>query len=697
MAISSEDVEAIKEELREDLREELKEELREEFSPPGRSRRDVLKLGGAALGGAALGSVGGAAGAVGAGDEVLDVGGVTANTYRIAGNWYGGPDGAQSELVSELGAADTGALYSAEDSNVWYRFDGSGWDEAPPSQSPTQFNVREYGAAGDGVTDDLDAFRSAAADANTAAASGTPAEFYVPAGRYFIGPHSGEFLEFTESHIVVNGDGMYSSIIESHDDTGGDSDGDGFGDDFIIFRGTDALNRLEGVGFQDIGYENHEGWDPVGLSMRFVDDGYCNRVYATSEYVTADAPGLPIWLGRSENENANGRLTVQDCHVVGTATNNKALEVAGVEQAIIQGNLVEIFDVVGGAESGISLVSVSEGVLNGNVVNATGASGTGPNFQILGCRYINCTGNVSIDANTHGIAVGGSWVWDDTRHNLSGNIIVNPGSTGILHNSPTNMTHIQQNIITDAGGSGINFQGGTTFVIGNWVFQVGAEGITSDSSGQANGTMVSNNSMFRTVGVGIRIYSPRDKGAIISNNSISDTGGFGNNIIEVVANDTADAVEEFVVAGNIGSKASDGILIDPSADLFQVYGNRANDTVFFAGTLDNRKHIWGNQPASGYGPFLFTTAPKVTGDSPVAAEVGYNHPLDASTGVVELDLPATPNDQQMVGAVAIDATNTVTVDGNGNSIEGVASETLALYQAEKYRYYSSLGEWVKVD
>jgi len=691
MAISAADVEAIKEELREDLREEVKEELREEFSPQGRSRRDVLKMGGAALGGAALGSVGGAAGAVGPGDETLDVADVTANTYRITGNWYGGVAAARSELVSELGAADAGARYSGDDTNVWYRWDGSEWDESPPAESPNRINVRDYGAVGDGSTDDLDAFRAAAA----AAEANAPAELYVPAGRYYIGPHSGEFLTIETSHVVIAGDGMYSSIIESHDDTGGDSDGDGFGDDFIIFRGTDQNNRLEGVGFQDIGYENHEGWDPVGLSMRYVDDGFCHRVHATSEYVTADAPGLPIWLGREENVNANGRLTVQDCHVVGTATNNKAIEVAGVEQAIISGNLVEIFDVVGGAESGISLVSVSEGVLGGNVVNATGASGTGPNYQLLGCRYINCTGNVSIDANTNGIAVGGSWVWDDTRHNISGNIIINPGGTGILHNSPTDKTLIQQNVITDAGGSGINFQGGSTLVGGNWIYNVGAAGITSDSAAQANGTMVFNNGMFRTTGVGIRIYSPRDKGAIISNNSISDTGGFGNNIIEVVANDGGDAVEEFVISGNIGSKASDGILIDSSADLFQAYGNRANDTVFFSGTLGNRTDIWGNQPASGFSPFMASGETFVTGDSPVSASVGYVHTLDATTGAVELDLPAAPSDRQGVGVVVTNATNTVTVDGNGNNIEGAASETLALYDAVTYRYYSGLGEWVK--
>jgi len=127
-------------ELRQQLREQqheleaLRETLHEYPDPEtlqsGSSRRTFLK-GAGVLGAAGL--MGGTAGAQTGGNTgaALDVGSVTTNTYRIAGNRYGGPAAARSELTSELGSSDAGARFAADDTGAEYYWTGSAWEQLP--------------------------------------------------------------------------------------------------------------------------------------------------------------------------------------------------------------------------------------------------------------------------------------------------------------------------------------------------------------------------------------------------------------------------------------------------------------------------------------------------------------------------------------------------------------------------------------
>lgn len=125
MAISPEEFNRLAHAVKLEVLDQLEAEKGIAFGK--RKRRDVLKFGAAALTGGVLGTAGSAAGRVGAGGEVLDVATITSNTYRVAGNWYGGNEDAKAELVSELGSEDAGARYEADDTGVKFRWTGSAW------------------------------------------------------------------------------------------------------------------------------------------------------------------------------------------------------------------------------------------------------------------------------------------------------------------------------------------------------------------------------------------------------------------------------------------------------------------------------------------------------------------------------------------------------------------------------------------
>ena len=87
-----------------------------------------------------------------------------------------------------------------------YRNSGGAWQNflATPGGSPGIFNVLDYGAVGDGVTDETAAFQAAIAAATTGSI------LYVPRGNYLI---SGE-LDITKN-LLVKGDGPFSQIYQS--------------------------------------------------------------------------------------------------------------------------------------------------------------------------------------------------------------------------------------------------------------------------------------------------------------------------------------------------------------------------------------------------------------------------------------------------------------------------------------------------
>ncbi|MBQ9776722.1 MAG: hypothetical protein IJW17_11885, partial [Lentisphaeria bacterium] len=68
----------------------------------------------------------------------------------------------------------------------YFGFEERFYAEKKAMPAPTVFSVKDFGAKGDGKTDDGPAFRKAIAAAS--AMGGKPAVIKIPAGRYFIKP-----------------------------------------------------------------------------------------------------------------------------------------------------------------------------------------------------------------------------------------------------------------------------------------------------------------------------------------------------------------------------------------------------------------------------------------------------------------------------------------------------------------------------
>ena len=72
-------------------------------------------------------------------------------------------------------------------------------------------NVRGFGAAGNGTTDDTAAFTAAITQVNTLLAAGTPATLYIPAGIYLI---NGTALPICTRGGSLIGDGLHKTYIK---------------------------------------------------------------------------------------------------------------------------------------------------------------------------------------------------------------------------------------------------------------------------------------------------------------------------------------------------------------------------------------------------------------------------------------------------------------------------------------------------
>src|SRR5262249_27003879 len=101
------------------------------------------------------------------------------------------------------------------------------------------FNVRAYGARGDGTTDDTAAIQATI----TAAAAAGGGVVFIPAGTYLVctTPSNGNIFTISQNNLILRGEGKKVSIIKS-------CGAMGTGHKMFVISGTH--DDLENLGFQ---------------------------------------------------------------------------------------------------------------------------------------------------------------------------------------------------------------------------------------------------------------------------------------------------------------------------------------------------------------------------------------------------------------------------------------------------------------
>lgn len=290
------------------------------------------------------------------------------------------------------------------------------------------FNVRDYGAKGDGLQDDSSAFAAAV----TAAGTGT---LYIPAGTYLI---SSEIL--LNDGMTVLGEG-YNSCLKRR--TGSAA----YLVNIFAIRSGQHIRisnvRIDGQK-QDI-IDNHVATAQNGSHMYTT----CNDIFITGD-TSRDNPSREIsidncWLhdayyGNVEADDVDG-LTITNCHIYHGRDNQINGRVNGYggycRNVTVSNNLVYGQGPIDTQNqfSGIQFLRGQYLTITGNTVYGLGntETGEGNGIGLEGCRHVTITGNTVHHCLQQGVKVdrtveGQPAYWDQTETYLKNEYVFYAGN-----------------------------------------------------------------------------------------------------------------------------------------------------------------------------------------------------------------------------------------------------------------------------
>ena len=461
------------------------------------------------------------------------------------------------------------------------------------------FNVKDFGAIGDGVTDDTTVIQAA-----ITAASGN--SLYFPKGTY---------IASTLSVAVVEswrGDGL-ATVLKQKASTAGH---------FITLSGTSKILTIRHMTF-DGNYLNQIA-ESTNSTIHVTAVGTATMASGldVESCVFQDGNNADISMFTDATRATNEFLTVRGCTFLGgaegtsTTHDTRSIDHRCSADFTIVGNFFDLrrTPVIFGRAGilvydGFALASSDRqrGIIANNFLNRMGRSHSS---STLGCidvynygRSVTITGNTIVNAFGRGIQTKA----DADTLTITGNVVdtvlgigIEPPGGAISVNSSTNTLAygnwvISANAIKDAGTDGIVVTGNnvdlTTFatdisVTGNTISNSGNRGITI---GNVNNIVVSGNSIDRGV-IGINAANIK-KSALITSNTISNTTAAGvfiadtsnNARITVSTNDIFESVTQSIyigaaalgsVCGNtIKTSAGIGIRTDDIGGAFLVANN----------------------------------------------------------------------------------------------------------------------------
>ena len=396
---------------------------------------------------------------------------------------------AASEVAAEAAqaAAEAAAAIAVDNpSNLPITATGSTASRTLAVRFSDIFNVQDFGAVGDGVTNDLTAIRAAI----TAAAGG--GTVFFPPGTYLAEttPSSATLFPVSTSNITIRGSGKKASIIKS-------SAAMGNGHKVFVFTGT--AQALEDLGFdaavsttgqpcilfsaatdgavRRCWFAAKFGWSAMAaaLSSRIViadniSDGttqshnfeingssYC--VVERNEMNSNASTGLGVEIYDNKPDSVT-RNIVRHNWIHGSRP-YVGIQVYGGKHTIIEGNLIEE---TGGAGIFLDASSIDGTILCedtniiGNTVRgALGSAGIYVGGAAGGCKRTTVSGNVCTDGSSAAAGVDGIIIGDTARNTtVTGNVCSNNGGNGFSANAGTQNLTMTGNLAIDNSGVGVS-------------------------------------------------------------------------------------------------------------------------------------------------------------------------------------------------------------------------------------------------
>ena len=365
------------------------------------------------------------------------------------------------------------------------------------------FNVKDYGAKGDGTTNDTQAIQSAV---NAAHAAGG-GSVYIPAGTYIVtgqsSASSGAIMLY--DNITVFGDGMGASTVKLKDGWS---------------------NSVTGIFRDQSGVQNHD----IGMHDLTIDGNRANTTGKTDGWFNGVSPGLPgtdtnITLDHVEVKNCSGygfdpheettNLSITNCVSHGNALDGFTLDFqigAHLSNDTAYDNGRHGFNIVTSSHDDTLTNCIAYGNGGQGVMVQRGSDNIPVPYNITitgGSLYNNVGDGVQINKADR-VTVNGVDIHDNARQGVrimgsTGSIIEN---CHIHHNSQLkNLSYTEIRIEAydeTAGVSGRIYTTSGTQIINNTIDDAGAVRAASSvfevADGSTDGTRVANNIIFGTGG-----------------------------------------------------------------------------------------------------------------------------------------------------------------------------------------------------
>jgi len=403
------------------------------------------------------------------------------------------------------------------------------------------FNVKDYGALGDGTTDDSTAMQAALT-------AGAGKRVYLPAATYII--TTGLTIE---DGTTVHGDG-YSSILKASGATA-----------FNGLNNTDTTNGDDDITIEDLTV------DMDATTRSVTHDASCIRIESDT---SNRCDRLQIRRVRAVNSPFSGihvknikHSRIEDC-LIDTPLRDGIVVYRNSEYVSLVGNIVveagddciginsevgatsstvcKHISVVGGVYEqasgstqggGITITGGENITVTGAVVNFSQGAGIKVDDSTVSATVplrVTVTGNTLYDNGSSASGAGGIHLTNADSAVVTGNVIENQYQHGIqLSNSKAHVSGNRIDAGTNTSGSGIYVGGASadgSVIEGNSIFNVQVHGINI----AANGAHVANNLIWKcaaqnTAGTqAIKVDGAVDDVTVIGNRMIRDAAATNN-------------------------------------------------------------------------------------------------------------------------------------------------------------------------